>query len=177
MSQPIKTLLLVTALHLYCNTLQAQTDSARISMDIKKLSGEFMTDFKNIKGAKFSDNDYEALYHSRLKLMATEDSSNLIHFIKETQFWLFTTDYDKTIISAGALDSAIHSIDFSFGKVKRISSGADWIYLYVPEKKKELTEKLKSFFLVIFNHIKNPVDQTGGKLSFTLGQDENYRYK
>ena len=101
----------------------------------------------------------------------------IIHFIKDTEFWIFTADYDKTIISAGTLDSAILAITFSFGKVKKIPSGAEWINLYVPEKKKELTEKLKSFFLVIFNHKDNPRDPTGGKLSITLGQDENYRYK
>lgn len=177
MSQHLKTILLISTLYFFCFSLKAQIDPVSISTAIKKLSGEFMTDFKNIKGAKFSDTDYEALYYSRLKLTGTGDSSNLIHFIKDTEFWIFTADYDKTIISARTLDSAILVINFSFGKVKKIPSGASWINLYVPDKKKELNEKLKSFFLVIFNHKENPGDQTGGKLSITLGQDGNYKYK
>ena len=168
---------LFIGLFFFCHCLQAQTVMAKIATDIKKLSGEYMADFKNIKGALKLEDEYETVYYSRLKLTGSIDSSNLIHFSKESQFWKFTVDFDKVKTNAEELDTAIRSVDFSFGKVKGVASGAEWIFTYVPVNKKGLSGKIRSFFIFLLNAEKNPTDQTGGKLLFTLGQEDYYMNK
>ena len=160
-----------------CFSGMTQTTTVKIAAGIKKLSGEFLADFKNIKGGLKSDDDGETVYYSRLKLSGTSDSSNLVHFSKESQFWKFTADFDKSQVTADELERLILSISFSFGKVKKIASGAGWASTYVPLNKKGLTGKIRSFFIFMLNAAFNPNDGTGGKLSFTLGQEDYYMNK
>ncbi|MEO7924293.1 MAG: hypothetical protein ABIR30_11505 [Chitinophagaceae bacterium] len=161
----------------YCFNSVAQLPQVKITSDIKKISGDFLVDYKNIKGALLSDDPYETVYYSRLKLAGSIDSSNLLHFSKESQFWKFSAEIDKEKMTIEELQSAILSINYSFGKIKRIESGAEWVSVYVPENKKGLTGKIRSFFIFILNAAKNPNDPTGGKLSFTLGQEDYYMNK
>ena len=170
-------IILFIGLYFFSQTLEAQTQMAKIAADIKKLSGEYMSDFKNIKGALKLEDDYETVYYSRLKINGTPDSSNLIHFSKESQFWKFTVDFDEKKNTARELDTAIQSISFSFGKVKGITAGAQGAYCYVPLEKKGLSGKIRSFFIFLLNGKKNPTDESGGKFSFTLGQEDYYMNK
>ncbi|MEO6611440.1 MAG: hypothetical protein ABIT05_04885 [Chitinophagaceae bacterium] len=155
----------------------AQGPGNKIAADIKKLSGEYLADFKNIKGALKSDDTDETVYYSRLKLAGSVDSTNLVHFAKESQFWKFTADMDKEKISADELNVAILSVNFSFGKVKGIPTGAEWASTYVPQNKKGLTGKIRSFVIFLLNAEENPRDQAGRKLSFSLGQEDYYMNK
>jgi hypothetical protein len=45
-----------------CNGLQAQTDTEKLSTGIRKLAGEWLTGFKNIRGALKSENEIEVIY-------------------------------------------------------------------------------------------------------------------
>ena len=78
----------------------AQTVADKIAADIKKLSGEYMTDFRNIKGGLKSENEQEVIYYSRLKVNGSTDSTSLLHFIKERQCWIFSAELDKGKITA-----------------------------------------------------------------------------
>ena len=169
--------LITFTLLLFCMVAGAQTVADKIATDIKKLSGEYMTDFRNIKGGLKSENEQEVIYYSRLKVNGSTDSSNLLHFIKERQCWIFSAELDKEKTTAAGLDTAISAIIFSFGKLKNTPTGVVWVNSYIPAAKKELSEKIQSLFLHVFNNEINPADSTGGKLSFTLGHDEYYRYK
>ena len=157
--------------------LKAQGLADKIATDIRKLSGEYMTEFKNIKAALKSEDDYEAVFYSRLKINGSVDSSNLIHFVKLTPFWSFTADFGKEKITAAELDTIIRKISFSFDKLKAIASGEAGVNSYVPADKKGLAEKIKSFFITLYNGEKNPNDKTGRRLIFTMGQDDYYRNK
>lgn len=154
-----------------------QSPDSKVASGIKKLYGEYLTDFKNIKGGLRSDDHYETTYYSRLKLSGSIDSSNLLHFIKERQTWLFSAEMDNEKISAGELNATISSLSFSFGKLKGISSGVEWVLDYVPSIKKGLAEKMKDLFIRVFNGKGNPNDQTGGRLTFFLGEYIDYRNK
>ena len=169
--------LITFTLLLFYMVAGAQTVADKIAADIKKLSGEYMTDFRNIKGGLKSENEQEVIYYSRLKVNGSTDSSNLLHFIKERQCWIFSAELDKEKTTAAELDTAISAIIFSFGKLKNTLTGATWVNSYIPAAKKGLSEKIQSLFLHVFNNEINPADSTGGKLSFTLGHDEYYRYK
>ncbi len=158
-------------------TTYAQELGNKVAADIKKLSGEYLADFKNIKGALKSDDADETVYYSRLKLTGSVDSSNLVHFAKESQFWKFTADMEKEKIGADELNAAILSVIFSFGKVKGIASGAEWASTYVPQNKKGLTGKIRSLVIFVLNAEKKTSDQPGGKLSFSLGQEDYYMNK
>jgi hypothetical protein len=155
----------------------AQEPGNKVAADIKKISGEYLADFKNIKGALKSDDTDETVYYSRLKLTGSVDSTNLVHFAKESQFWKFTADMNKDKITAEELNAAILSVNFSFGKVKSIIPGTEWASTYVPENKKGLTGKIRSFVIFLLNAEKNPNDQSGGKLFFSLGQEDYYMNK
>lgn len=170
-------IILFSGLFFFCYSLEAQTVMAKTAADIKKLSGEYMSDFKNIKGALKLEDEYETVYYSRLKINGSTDSSNLIHFSKESQFWKFTVDFDEEKYTAQELDTAIQSISFSFGKVKGIAAGAQGAYCYVPLEKKGLSGKIRSFFIFLLNGKKNPTGESSGKLSFTLGQEDYYMNK
>ena len=170
--------LITFTLLLFCMIAGAQTVADKIAADIKKLSGEYMTDFRNIKGGLKSENEQEIIFYSRLKVNGSADSSNLLHFIKERQCWIFSAELDKEKTTAAELDTAISAIIFSFGKLKNTPTGATWVNSYIPAAKKGLSEKIQSLSLHVFNNEANPADSTGGgKLSFTLGHDEYYRYK
>jgi hypothetical protein len=155
----------------------AQEPGNKTAAGIKKLSGEYLADFKNIKGALKSDDAAETVYYSRLKLDGSIDSTNLVHFAKESQFWKFTADMDKEKISAGELNDAILSVDFSFGKVKDIAPGTGSGNTYVPQNKKGLTGKIRSFVIFLFNAKETPDKQAKGTLSFSLGQEDYYMNK
>ena len=170
-------IILFSGLFFFCHSLEAQTVMAKIAADIKKLSGEYMSDFKNIKGALKLEDAYETVYYSRLKINGCTDSSNLIHYSKESQFWKFTVDFDNEKTTVEELDTVIQSISFSFGKVKGIDAGAKGAYTYVPVEKKGLSGKIRSFFIFLLNGGKNPADESGRKLSFTLGQEDYYMNK
>ncbi len=173
----MKKIILFSLLFFFYIVAGAQTIADKIAGDIKKLSGEYMTDFRNIKGGLKSENEQEAIFYSRIKVNGSADSTNLLHFIKERQCWIFSVELDKEKITADGLDAAIPAIIFSFGKLKNTPTGATWVNSYIPAAKKGLSEKIQSLFLHVFNNEVNPSDSTGGKLSFTLGHDEYYRYK
>ena len=174
----MKKIITFSLLLFFCIAVRGQTVADKIAVDIKKLSGEYMTDFRNIKGGLKSENEQEIIFYSRLKVNSSTDSSNLLHFIKERQCWIFSAELDKEKTTAAELDTAISAIIFSFGKLKNTPTGATWVNSYIPAAKKGLSEKIQSLSLHVFNNEANPADSTGGgKLSFTLGHDEYYRYK
>jgi hypothetical protein len=170
----MKKLSLFSLLLLFYTATRAQTDIAKLSTQIKKLSGEWLTTFNNIKGAIKSDSENEAIFYSRLKLEGSVDSTNLIHHMKDRQVWTFTADFDKEKIGAATLDSVIKAIAFSFGKIKSIATSTIWETGYVPANKKGASLKLRSFFILVFDRGKEPGDLTNGKISLTIGEEEYF---
>ncbi len=156
-------------------SLSAQTDLSKISTEIRRLSGEWLTNFDHIKGAIKSDSEVEAVYYSRMKLSGSSDSSNLIHYTKDRDIWSFTVDFDKEKMTAAQLDSVIKEIVFFFGKAKTTTTDIDWGYGYVPANKKGASEKLRCFYLLVFDRLKDPKDKTGGRLTLTVGDDNYFR--
>ena len=170
----MKKLSLFSLLLLTCFSTRAQTDITKLSTQIKKLSGEWLTGFNNIKGAIRSDRDNESVFYSRMKLEGSLDSTNLIHYYKDRQVWSFTADFDKEKTNAATLDSVIKAIAFSFGKIKSIPTSTSWETGYVPANKKGASLKLRSFFILVFDGAKEPGDKTNGKLSLTIGEEEYF---
>jgi len=159
------------------NVLPAQTLATKITSDLKKLSGEYLTDFKNIKGGLKYETEFESVFYSRLKLNGAVDSTNLIHFSKETEQWKFTADMDQSQTSIPVLDTIIRSASFSFGILRTMPLGDNWIFAYTPEDKKGLTEKLRWLYIMLIDNEKNPRNKSNTQLSFVFGQDINYRAK
>jgi hypothetical protein len=170
----MKKLSIFGLLLLICISTTAQTDITKLSTGIKKLSGEWLTGFNNIKGAIRSDSDNEAVFYSRMKLEGSLDSSNLIHYTKDKQTWTFTVQFEKEKMNAATLDSVIKEIAFSFGKVKSLPSKQSWETSYVPVNKNGASLKLRSFFLHVFDRGKLPGDKTNGMVSLTLGEEEYF---
>ena len=158
----------------FCSLLgDAQSISGKMASDIKKLSGEWLVDFKNVKGGLRSDNFYESVFYSRQKIAGTVDSSNLIHFLKETETWKFTADLAKASITTNEFDSAMLSMSFSFGKLKKSPVSAKNALTYIPTNKKDLTGKIRSFFIFL----QDAGDKNPGYFSLTLGQEDFYMLK
>lgn len=147
----------------------------KISTEIKKLSGEWLSGFKTIKGALISDTETEAIYCSRMKLTGSVDSSNLIHYIKDREIWSFSADFDNAALSINTLDSLITGIYYSFGEVKRTTTNTPWGKAYVPASKKGASEKLRCFYLLVYDHSSDPKNKTGRKFSLTVSDDDYFR--
>lgn len=168
--------LIITFLFL-CTRPGAQTDIPKVCTEIKKLSGEYLSSFKNIKGAVKYEDEFEIIYYSRLKLTGSADSTNLIRFVKDKEQWSYIADYYKENITAEVLDSLIREIVFSFGKIKLTENSFLFGRTYVPDDKKAAQDKIRSFYLRVYDRKNAPHDDTGGRISFTLGANADLWHK
>lgn len=170
--------IILPVLFLFCyNLLPAQNLLIKFTSDLKKMGTEYLLDFKNIRGRVKSDDGSETVYFSKYKLQGTVDSSNLIHKDKLSKTWTFTADIDREKLNMDELKSLIPQVLFIFGQVHSIASGVDWVYLYVPEKKKKTKDDVKNFFISIYDGQFNPNDAGGRALKLRLGGDISLRDK
>ncbi len=169
-----KHIITIVILFLYTGLL-AQADMTKISTEIKKLSGEWLNGFKNLKGALKSDTETESIYYSRMKITGSIDSTNSIHYVKDRQIWSFTADFDNPALSLSILDSLITGVYYSFGAVKSTTTNTPWGKAYVPASKKGASEKLRCFYLLVYDHSKDPQNKTGKKFSLTVSDDDYFR--
>jgi hypothetical protein len=158
-------------------SLFGQVDRERLAIEIRKLAGEWLHGFKNTRGAIKSDSETEAIYHSRMRVTASKDSGNLIHFIKDRHLWSYTIEFDPGAMTSAILDSVIKDILFSFGNMKIVKTNIAWSNGYVPASKKGASEKIRCFYLLVIDRRKDPADKTGGGLSLTIGEDDYFRSK
>jgi hypothetical protein len=171
----MKKLLLILLTCCFCSATLAQLDHTKLSTEIKKLSGEWINSFKTIKGAVLFENDQESVFRSRFKLSGSIDSTNLIRYVKDRQIWSFSADFDHPALTPSTLDSLITRIYYSFGEVKSTTTNTPWGKAYVPASKKGASEKLRCFYLLVYDHSKDPLNKTGRKFSLTVSDDDYFR--
>ncbi len=157
--------------------LPAQNILIKFSSDLKRMGTEYLLDFKNTRGKVKSEDGNETVYYSKYKLAGTVESSNLIHKDKLTKTWTFTADIDREKLGMDELKSLVPQVLFIFGQLHGIASGVDWVYLYIPEKKKKTKDEVKIFHVSIYDGRYNPNDATGGSLQLKLGGDLSLREK
>lgn len=168
----MKKLLSLAFFLLTISAISAQADFLKVSKDIRNISAYYFSDFKAIKGRlKLEDGEYK-IYHSKYKLAGSVDSTNLLYQDKLTKLWTFRARMIRESVTADDLESIAGQVILPFGSLMPAPSGADWIKLFVPEKKKGGNERVKQFHLSVYDGMLNPDDKTGGALILKLGGNE-----
>jgi hypothetical protein len=135
----------------------AQTAAQKFESGIKQIATEYLSDFKNITGAQkeITKNGY-LVFYSKYKLFGTIDSSCLVICNAEKTEFSFEADLNTDIINSGEANQILLKTVFSFGKVKGIASGVEWVIDFIPANEKNAPGKVKKLCVSIFDGNKKP---------------------
>lgn len=156
--------------------IYAKVNLINLSCEVISIGAFYFSDFKQIRGKLKSEDGGNNIYWSKAKLTASVDTSKLIYHNKVTGLWALRGQMNKELIRADEMELIAWQLLFSFGQLKAIVSGVEWVSLFVPVKKKG-HEKIKLFHFSIYNSEENPNNQYTPKLSTQLGKSNLYTSK